>query len=335
MQPEVAAGARAAAQAAGLLPAAKRQRAAVPRKRSASHAPGTQQVLLQYHVCALQLLTHQRTASGPSSGLAAIRHVCDCTGCGCRRSSPHQQPIQSSRQRALVPSLQRAAKVGAQRQPSGVQPARRGLHTGGEQLVPPGWCIVDPLHGTHRPPGKCKLGVYIMTDEMHMHSRWSKERYKTAQASLVSILRDMNANGPASAILRPTLRDEARKSIGDTGAHVLLFASPFLQLHVYLLSGATCCRSRQSVRMLHLHRCLHFARSPGAAGLLDHLLKHATDAKVTEEGHRLRRRHNRDGHMEYWLALPNAADAGGASQVGRQGALSGLSLQQHTSELTA
>ena len=48
MQPEVAAGARAAAQAAGLLPAAKRQRAAVLRKRSASHAPGTQQVLLQH-----------------------------------------------------------------------------------------------------------------------------------------------------------------------------------------------------------------------------------------------------------------------------------------------
>ena len=119
------------------------------------------------------------------------------------------------------------------------------------------------MHGTHRPPCKCKLGVYIMTDEMHMHSRWSKERYKTAQASLVSILRDMNANGPASAILRPTLRDEARKSIGATGAHVLLFTSPFLQLHVYSLSGATCCRSRQLVRMLHLHRCHHFAVSPG------------------------------------------------------------------------
>jgi hypothetical protein len=201
--------------------------------------------------------------------------------------------------------------------------------------------IVDPVHGTHRPPCKCKLGVYIMTDEMHMHSRWSKERYKTAQASLVSILRGMNANGPASAILRPTLRDEARKSIGDTG-DVLLFASPFLpcpalpcQLHVYSLSGATCCRSRQLVRMLHLRRCLHFAGSLGAAGLLDHLLKHATDATVTEEGHRLRRRHNRDGHMEYWLALPNATDAGAASQVGRQGAFSGFSLQQHTSELTA
>ena len=47
MQPEVAAGAKAAAQAAGLLPAAKRQRAAPSRKRTASSAPGTQQVLLQ------------------------------------------------------------------------------------------------------------------------------------------------------------------------------------------------------------------------------------------------------------------------------------------------
>ena len=84
---------------------------------------------------ALQLLTNAQY-SPRQAGLAAITHVCDCTGCGCRRSSPHKQPIQSSRQRALVPSLQRAAKVGAQRQPSGVQPARRGLHTGGEQLVP-------------------------------------------------------------------------------------------------------------------------------------------------------------------------------------------------------
>ena len=78
-----------------------------------------------------------------------------------------------------------------------------------------------------------------------MHSRWSKERYKTAQMSLVSILRGMNASGPASAILRPTLRDEARKSIGDTGARVLLFTLPFLQLHIHFLFAATCCRSRQ------------------------------------------------------------------------------------------
>lgn len=32
---------------------------------------------------------------------------------------------------------------------------------------------------------------------------------------------------------------------------------------------------------------------------------------MTEEGHRLRRRHNREGHMEYWLASPNDVDAGG------------------------
>lgn len=38
-----------------------------------------------------------------------------------------------------------------------------------------------------------------------------------AQANLVSVLQVMNANGPAAAILRPTLRDAARKSIGDTG----------------------------------------------------------------------------------------------------------------------
>jgi hypothetical protein len=175
-----------------------------------------------------------------------------------------------------------------------------------------------------------------MSDEVRMHSRWSKERYKTAQASLVSILRGMNANGPASAILRPTLRDEARKSIGDTGARVLLFALPFQQLHAHLLFGTTCCRSCLSIGVLRLHCKLPFAVSPGAAGLLDHLLKHATDATVTEEGHRLRRRHNRDGHMEYWLGLPNAADAGAASQATVLPAFRGLSCSvKSTSELIA
>ena len=146
-----------------------------------------------------------------------------------------------------------------------------------------------------------------MSDEIHMHSRWSKERYKTAQASLVSILRGMNANGPASAILRPTLRDEARKSIGDTGACVLPLTGPSSGCKLtccYVLHAAVCSR------MVCLQRGFHFAVLQYAAGLLDHLLKHATDATVTEEGHRLRRRHNRDGHMEYWLALPNATDAG-------------------------
>lgn len=50
-----------------------------------------------------------------------------------------------------------------------------------------------------------------------MGHRWSLERYSTAQASLVSILRGMGAEGPTTAVLRPTLREEARKSIGDTG----------------------------------------------------------------------------------------------------------------------
>ena len=53
-----------------------------------------------------------------------------------------------------------------------------------------------------------------------------------------------------------------------------------------------------------------------AAGLLDHLLKHAAEALVTDEGHRLRRRHNREGHMEYWLASPSDADAGARPATG-------------------
>ncbi len=49
------------------------------------------------------------------------------------------------------------------------------------------------------------------------HLRWSRERYSTAQAALVGIMRSMDARGPAASVLRPALREEARKVIGDTG----------------------------------------------------------------------------------------------------------------------
>jgi len=71
----------------------------------------------------------------------------------------------------------------------------------------------------------------------------------------------MGAVSPHKAVLRPLLREEARKVIGDTG-------------------------------------------------LLDHLLKHLADQVVSGRGERLRRRHNRDGHMEYWLQTPQAAEEG-------------------------
>lgn len=91
------------------------------------------------------------------------------------------------------------------------------------------------------------------------HGRWSKERYDAAQRSLIHILRWMGATSPDLAVLRPALREEARKVIGDTG-------------------------------------------------LLDHLLKHLADRVVSDTGERLRRRHNREGHMEYWLQSPAAAE---------------------------
>ena len=43
------------------------------------------------------------------------------------------------------------------------------------------------------------------------------------------------------------------------------------------------------------------AAGAGDTGLLDHLLKHLADKVVTAEGDKLRRRHNAEGHMEYWL----------------------------------
>lgn len=48
----------------------------------------------------------------------------------------------------------------------------------------------------------------------------------------------------------------------------------------------------------------------GDTGLLDHLLRHLVDQPVTAEGDRLKRRHNADGHMEYWLQSPAAQQAG-------------------------
>jgi hypothetical protein len=91
------------------------------------------------------------------------------------------------------------------------------------------------------------------------HGRWSTDRYEAAQRSLIHILRLMGATSPDVSVLRPTLREEARKVIGDTG-------------------------------------------------LLDHLLKHLADQVVSAEGERLRRRHNREGHMEYWLQNPAAME---------------------------
>ena len=91
------------------------------------------------------------------------------------------------------------------------------------------------------------------------HGRWSRDRFNNAQRSLICILKLMNATTPDTAVLRPVLREEARKVIGDTG-------------------------------------------------LLDHLLKHLADQVVNEEGEKLRRRHNREGHMEYWLQNPAAAE---------------------------
>ncbi|KAK9905521.1 hypothetical protein WJX75_001517 [Coccomyxa subellipsoidea] len=84
------------------------------------------------------------------------------------------------------------------------------------------------------------------------YGRWSRERYDGAVAALVHILRAMSATSSDRCVLRPALREEARKAVGDTG-------------------------------------------------LLDHLLKHLADKTVTTAGDKLRRRHNSEGHMEYWL----------------------------------
>lgn len=93
-------------------------------------------------------------------------------------------------------------------------------------------------------------------------SRWSARRYEAGRAALVRILREMGALSGMTAVLRPVLRETARKAIGDTG-------------------------------------------------LLDHLLKHMADQVVSAEGDSLRRRHNKEGHIVYWLQSPSQAELAG------------------------
>ncbi|KAH9318298.1 hypothetical protein KI387_020067, partial [Taxus chinensis] len=92
-----------------------------------------------------------------------------------------------------------------------------------------------------------KVMLKLPTD---MQGRWSGERYRAAQLKLLAIMHD-KGGVPGKPILRPALREEARKHIGDTG-------------------------------------------------LLDQLLNHMTDTVITN-GERIRRRHNSEGAMEYWL----------------------------------
>ncbi|CAM6089481.1 unnamed protein product [Calypogeia fissa] len=49
-----------------------------------------------------------------------------------------------------------------------------------------------------------------------MKGRWASERYKSAQLKLIDIMHERGA-APGKPILRPALREEARKDIGDTG----------------------------------------------------------------------------------------------------------------------
>ena len=47
--------------------------------------------------------------------------------------------------------------------------------------------------------------------------QWSRERYETGQRSLMDVMHVIGATSPDRAVLRPSLREEARKVVGDTG----------------------------------------------------------------------------------------------------------------------
>ncbi|KAL2893069.1 Protein DYAD [Bienertia sinuspersici] len=58
-----------------------------------------------------------------------------------------------------------------------------------------------------------KVSEKKLNDSQH---RWTVERYKLAEKNMLKILKEKGA-GPMNPILRPDLRSEARKLIGDTG----------------------------------------------------------------------------------------------------------------------
>ncbi|KAL2893070.1 Protein DYAD [Bienertia sinuspersici] len=58
-----------------------------------------------------------------------------------------------------------------------------------------------------------KVSEKKFNDSQH---RWTVERYKLAEKNMLKILKEKGA-GPMNPILRPDLRSEARKLIGDTG----------------------------------------------------------------------------------------------------------------------
>ncbi|CAI5942374.1 unnamed protein product [Closterium sp. NIES-65] len=61
-----------------------------------------------------------------------------------------------------------------------------------------------------------KKDAHLLKLPKDMQGRWSKERYRTAQVKLVDIMRAQGAR-PGKPMLRPVLREEARRYIGDTG----------------------------------------------------------------------------------------------------------------------
>lgn len=86
--------------------------------------------------------------------------------------------------------------------------------------------------------------------------RWSKDRYEGAVASLVHILRVMQATSPHACVLRPALREEARKAIGAL-AHIAYDHFVFCQIshlpYFHSVCGSNFLCLSQSI---YCHLCL-------------------------------------------------------------------------------
>jgi len=74
----------------------------------------------------------------------------------------------------------------------------------------------SPAGARGRAPGDAG-GEQVLSLPKDLRTRWSRERYESAQRSLMDVLGHIGATSSAQAVLRPALREEARKVVGDTG----------------------------------------------------------------------------------------------------------------------
>jgi hypothetical protein len=211
---------------------------------------------------------HRQTQQAQQEGFAPVDAALGGSGCIVRstddveRGRTAPDPTAGSPHSAIAAAVVAGAPPPAKkhrRKPSSPERYTEELSGSVSQGYPggSGYEATEVTTGGGTAGGTTKRG-FSPRQAKETKGRWAKDRYYSAQNALVNILQQMGATSSDRSILRPVLRENARRLIGDTG-------------------------------------------------LLDHLLKHLADRIVTDTGDKLRRRHDSQGHMQYWLQSPAQA----------------------------